>query len=96
MSMTAKQVYNALDDVGFVKELADIKERWDNTDKKDFKPFDAEIRNSEFVKKIDCNIVSVTQLPVGLKFRASDFYVHVYIKLDKGFYRIVARTYAIK
>ena len=39
MSMTAKQVYNALDDVGFVKELADIKERWDNTDKKDFKPF---------------------------------------------------------
>lgn len=76
--------------------MAEIKEDWDNTDKKDFKPFDERIRNSEFVKNISCSIVSVTQLPVGLKFRASDFDVHVYIKLDKGFYRIVARTYARK
>lgn len=94
--MNAKQVYNALDDVNFVRELADIKERWEKTNKKDFSPFRNEIVNNKFVKSIECKIVSITQLPVGVKFRASDFDVHVYIKLDKGFYRIVARTYAIR
>ena len=94
--MTAKQIYTALDNVGFVRRLAEIKESWENTDKKNFEPFKEEIRNLEAIKGIGCPIVSVTQLPVGIKFRASDFDVHIYIKLDDGFYRIVARTYARK